>query len=109
MWKHDGRYLLFYSGSDYASDDYAVGYATCKGPLGPCTDAAENPILKTACRARGPGHSALLAVRGRTWIVYHAWRPNHAGDKRQLWIDRLDWHDGKPVVHGPTCKAQPVP
>jgi beta-xylosidase len=109
MWKHDGRYVLFYSGGNYADDTYAVGYATCKGPLGPCTDAPGNPILKTKCRAHGPGHNALIEVGGQTWIVYHAWRPNHAGDERELWIDRLDWVNGKPVVHGPTCKAQPAP
>ena len=101
MWKHDGEYFLFYSGGDYAGDDYAVGYATCDGPLGPCHDAAENPILKTACRAHGPGHNALIEADGQMWIVYHAWRPLHAGDKRELWIDRLDWQDGKPVVAGP--------
>ena len=101
MWKHDGTYLLFYSGGDYAGDDYAVGYATCAGPLGPCTDAPENPILKTACRAHGPGHNALLETDGETLIVYHAWRRLHAGDKRELWISPLDWHDGKPVVAGP--------
>jgi len=109
MWKHDGRYYLFYSGGDYANDDYAVGYATCKGPLGPCTDAPENPILKTSCRAHGPGHNSLIEVGDQTWIVYHAWLPNHRGDKRVLWIDKLDWQDGKPVVHGPTCTAQAAP
>ena len=109
MRKHDGRYYLFYSGGDYAGDDYAVGYATCASPLGPCRDAPENPILKTRCRAHGPGHNALIEVHGQTWIVYHAWLPNHAGDKRVLWLDRLDWKDGRPVVHGPTCTAQPVP
>jgi beta-xylosidase len=109
LWKHDGTYFLFYSGGDYTSDDYAVGYARCETPLGACTDAAENPILKSTCRASGPGHNALVAVDGQTWIVYHAWRPDHAGDKRMLWIDRLDWKGGKPVVEGPTCSAQPAP
>jgi beta-xylosidase len=109
MWKHDGRYYLFYSGGNYADDTYAVGYAACTSPLGPCTDAPENPILKTTCRAHGPGHNALIEVGSQTWIVYHAWLPNHAGDKRTLWIDRLDWRNGKPIVHGPTCTPQPVP
>jgi beta-xylosidase len=99
MWKHDGRYYLFYSGSDYRNDAYAVGYATCTGPLGPCTDAGENPILHTQCSAHGPGHNALLDADGQTWIVYHAW--NAAFSERQLWIDRLDWRGGKPVVDGP--------
>ena len=99
MWKHDGRYYLFYSGNDYASDGYAVGYATCTGPLGPCTDAPENPILATKCKAHGPGHNALLEVDGQDWIVYHSW--NAARTERQLWISKLDWQDGKPVVEGP--------
>lgn len=109
MVKRDGRYVLFYSGGDFSGDDYAVGYATCEGPTGPCADAPENPILKTACRARGPGHNSFATIGGETWIVYHAWLPNRAGDKRVLWIDRLEWKDGKPVVQGPTCTKQRAP
>ncbi len=95
MVRHDGRYYLFYSGGNYEDDSYAVGYATCAGPLGPCADAPENPILKTGCRAHGPGHNTFAG----SWIVYHAWNPAHT--KRALWISRLDWKDGKPVVEGP--------
>jgi beta-xylosidase len=108
LWKHDSRYFLFYSGNIYSGAGYAVGYARCASPFGPCKDAPENPILKTACEARGPGHNALIDDgAGRTWIVYHAW--DAAYSKRQLWIDRLDWKDGKPVVAGPTCNEQDAP
>jgi beta-xylosidase len=108
LWKHDGRTFLFYSGNVYSGAAYAVGYATCASPLGPCRDAPENPILKGACDAHGPGHNALIRDGGgQTWIVYHAW--DAAYSKRVLWIDRLDWKDGKPVVHGPTCVVQPAP
>ena len=103
MLQHDGRYVLFYSGGHFNEDNYAVGYATCQGPLGPCIDAPENPILQTRCRAHGPGHNSFAG----SWIVYHAWDPGHT--KRVLWIDRLDWKDGKPVVHGPTCTKQTAP
>jgi predicted NBD/HSP70 family sugar kinase len=95
MVRHDGRYYLFYSGGAYNDDSYAVGYASCSGPLGPCKDAPENPILKTGCRAHGPGHNTFAGP----YIVYHAWNPAHT--KRALWLSRLDWKDGKPVVHGP--------
>jgi beta-xylosidase len=95
MWKHGGRYVLFYSGNDYASDAYAVGYATCKGPLGPCTDAPENPILTTKCAAHGPGHNAIFGA----WTAYHSWNTAHT--RRQLWISPLEWKDDKPVVDGP--------
>ena len=95
MRRHGGRLYLFYSGGNYNDDSYAVGYATCKGPLGPCTDAPENPILKTGCRAHGPGHNTFAGP----YIVYHAWNPAHT--KRQLWLSRLVWRNGKPVVQGP--------
>jgi len=103
MVQHDGRYYLFYSGGHFNEDNYAVGYATCKGPLGPCADARENPILSTRCRAHGPGHNTFA----EGWILYHAWDAAHA--KRVLWLDRLDWKNGKPIVHGPTCAAQTAP
>ncbi len=90
-----------------------MGYATCETPLGPCADAAENPILTTACEAAGPGHQTLVRDRdGDTWIVYHAWPRDTVGavlPGRLLWIDRVSWQGGKPDVVGPTCKAQEAP
>jgi beta-xylosidase len=107
MWKEGDRYYLFFSGNAFDSDFYAVGYATCDGPLGPCEDAPENPILKTTCSALGPGHHALVRDGDATWIVYHAWVADRS--KRVMWLDRLEWEDGKPAVNGPTCEAQPGP
>lgn len=108
MWLEDGRYYLFFSGEAYDGELYAVGYATCAGPLGPCRDAPENPILRTACRARGPGHQALVRDgSGEKWLLYHAWDASF--ERRQLWLDRLRWEDGSPVVYGPTCGEQPGP
>ena len=109
MWKEDERYYLFFSGNDYSGDLYAVGYATCEGPLGPCEDAPENPILKSACEASGPGHHSLIRVGDATWALYHAWPASSGEDKRTMWLDRLEWNDGKPVVAGPTCGEQPGP
>ncbi|HVM17950.1 MAG TPA: glycoside hydrolase family 43 protein [Gaiellaceae bacterium] len=109
LWRQDGRYYLFFSANAFDSDLYAVGYATCEAPLGPCEDAAGNPILKSACDASGPGHQAVVVDDdGETWLAYHAW-PAAGGDERVLWLDRLDWKDGAPVVSGPTCEAQPAP
>ncbi len=109
MWREAGRLYLFFSGNAFDSDLYAVGYATCVGPLGPCRDAPENPILHSACRASGPGHQAIvLDGAGDTWLAYHAY-PAEGGDRRLLWIDRLRWKTGKPVVSGPTCRPQPAP
>ena len=113
LWKERGRYYLFFSANAFGGDHYAVGYARCAGPLGPCTDARENPILETACRAAGPGHQSLIRDRdGDTWIVYHAWPPDGVGDVypgRLLWIDRIAWRGRTPDVRGPTCRPQPLP
>lgn len=113
MWKQNGKYYLFFSANAYNSFNYAVGYATCKGPIGPCKDAPENPILTSKCTAAGPGGETIVTdANGQTWMAYHAWKASAVDDPtvgRQLWIDRLDWVNGKPVVRGPTCKAQPAP
>ena len=113
MVRHDGRLHLFYSANAFDTDAYAVGYATCDQPLGPCTDAPENPILKSSPAAAGPGHSYLVTTdAGETWLLYHAWPPEAIGSVepgRLLWLDRVDWPDGRPVVHGPTVTPQAVP
>ena len=116
MWKQDGKYYLFYSGNNYAGFEYAVGYATCQSPMGPCQDAPENPILKSQMKEKplvvGPGHQALIQVEGQTWIVYHVWEvlsSGMTGSNRFVYIDKVNWQDGKPVVQGPTTGAQPRP
>jgi beta-xylosidase len=112
MWREHDRYVLFYSGNAYNTELYAVGYATCRTPLGPCEDAPENPILASACRAIGPGHQAVVRIGDESWLAYHAWSPGQVGSVspgRSLWLDPLEWSDGKPVVDGPTCARQPAP
>jgi beta-xylosidase len=115
MVKHDDKYYLFFSANNYAGIEYAVGYATCDSPTGPCKQAEENPILKTKMTKPlviGPGHQTIVQVKDQTWIVYHAWNilsSGVKGDARYMWIDRLDWENGKPVVKGPTVDPQPMP
>ncbi|MFD2351678.1 hypothetical protein ACFSTC_23885 [Nonomuraea ferruginea] len=49
---------------------------------------------------------------GQTWLLYHAWPPGAIGSVepgRRLWLDRVDWEDGKPIVRGPTATPQPHP
>lgn len=117
MWIHEGEYYLFYSGNFFASEAYAVGYAKCETPLGPCHDAEENPILASDLTELplvvGPGHQTVFADEaGETWLIYHVWQMTRDGsrtDNRQVWIDRLIWVDGKPVVEGATREPQQPP
>jgi len=100
MIRHDGRYYMIYAANDYGSDKYATGYAVCNGPAGPCHDAVENPILKSAPDLVGPGHQSVFEFQGRTWIAYHAWRNTDNPRKRYraMYISPLDWEDGRPVI-----------
>jgi len=114
MVKHGTGYYLFFSGNDYAGIPYAVGYALCKTALGPCQEAADNPVLKSRVQAPpviGPGHQTVVQVGDQTWLVYHAWEMvgGLRGDRRFLWLDRVTWEGDKPHVHGPTVDAQPMP
>ncbi len=115
MFQHAGHYYLFFSGNDYGGIDYAVGYATCDTPLGPCQQAPENPILHSNMTINppivGPGHQTLLQLGDQTWIVYHVWEiaGGARGSRRFMWLSRVDWQNGKPVVQGPSAAPQPDP
>ncbi|MEO8288423.1 MAG: glycoside hydrolase family 43 protein [Chloroflexota bacterium] len=116
MWKHDNQYYLFFSANNYAGFEYAVGYASCEAPTGPCVQAPENPILASRMQQKplviGPGHQSLLQVGDQTWIVYHVWdvlTSGLRGSNRFMYIDKLDWQAGKPVIKGPTTDPQPMP
>jgi beta-xylosidase len=101
LWKHEGRYYLFYSANDYASRNYAVGYAVADKPEGPYTKAKENPILKTTLGAGivGPGGQDIqVGADGQEYMLFHTWT---AGAYRALAVAPLEWADGKPVVKLP--------
>jgi beta-xylosidase len=116
---HDGRYYMFYSGNDFASVRYAVGYATADSLEGPYTDAEENPILSTDFDSAverglaGPGHqSVFIDADGDLWMAYHAWPNTAIGDDqvgRHLWLDELVFQDGRAIVEGPDPGPQPIP
>jgi beta-xylosidase len=87
-----GRYYLFYSGNNWNSSDYAVGVATCTGPLGPCSDASPHPILSSGNGIDGPGGESVFAdTAGNFWIAFHAWVPGAVGfpNSRDLYLRRV--------------------
>ncbi|MBA3512057.1 glycoside hydrolase family 43 protein [Sphingomonas sp.] len=113
MVRSPAGHQLFYSAAFYGWDPkerlsrYATGYATCAGPLGPCQDAPENPILNSfnerqAGCLSGPGHPGIFQVGARTFMAFHAWAATSgcrkADDKRYLYIAPLFWKDGKPLL-----------
>lgn len=102
MVPRDGHFVLFYSANDYASAHYGIGYATCTGPLGPCSDRSVQPLVGTTDAAAGPGHCFVLTrADGSTLMFLHAWPPNAVGSTypgRQLWIEPVSWDGLTPSV-----------
>ncbi len=99
-----GRYFLFYSGNNWDSANYAVGVATCTGPLGPCTKPLSQPILASSQSAEGPGgESVFTDTSGSYWIAFHAWIPGAVGypHSRDLFLRRLDLSGAVPVLEPP--------
>jgi beta-xylosidase len=110
---HDNRYTLFYSANDYASDRYGIGYASCRGPLGPCMDASDAALIPSNQVAAGPGHCFILRLPdGDWWMLYHAWPPDAVGSQspgRLLWLEPLTWRGDQPAVHPSDAGPQPDP
>jgi beta-xylosidase len=86
------RYWLLYSGNDWRGRSYAVGYATCKGPLGPCTKPTSSPILAAGHGIAGPGGAdAFRAKDGTLRLAYAAWDAGRIGGSypRRFHVARL--------------------
>lgn len=121
MVRSPGGYQLFFSGGFFGWNPgegglspYAMGYASCTGPLGPCVAAKENPILhsfddREAGCLSGPGHQSIFSVGERSFISFHAWETSSGclkqDDRRYLYIAPLFWKDGKPQI-GPSLREQ---
>ncbi|TML90553.1 MAG: glycoside hydrolase [Actinobacteria bacterium] len=101
MVAHAGRYYLFYSGNDFATANYAIGYATCETPFGPCRKAP-GPWLGSSADAKGPGGQEVFSdSAGRLWLALHAWIRGHVGypgGARNLFVLPLTFVDGVPVA-----------
>lgn len=123
MVEHQGRYTLFFSANHYGWEPhqnisvYAIGYATCEGPMGPCKAGSDEPVLhsfndrKAGCLS-GPGHQAVFAVGEKQVIAFHAWAPTRycqlaTPARRELYLAPLSWDGDKPLI-GPSLRA-PMP
>ncbi len=85
----------------------------------PVVDNIKGVIIESNDNIAGPGHNAQIITddRGDDWFVYHAIlksNPNLPGGatRRPLFIDRIDWEDGWPVINagmGPSYEERQQP
>lgn len=95
-----GKWFLLYSGNRWQTASYAVGFARCAGPLGPCRKGG-GPILASGGHGLGPGgQEAFTDGRGTWWLAYHAWNGpvGYPAGVRALRVEKLDLSGERPVV-----------
>jgi arabinan endo-1,5-alpha-L-arabinosidase len=64
------KYYLFFSGNSSNQPTAGIGYETCKGPQGPCTDTSTTPFLTGNAQGLGPSEESLFTQNGVTWLMY---------------------------------------
>ena len=101
--EHDGMLYMFYSGNVY-DHRYRTGVARASSVTGPWEKLGP-PVLTNNAKWVGPGHGSVLHIGELDYFVYHAWF--NAGDGTNLGangrvdlVDRIDWADGWPSIHG---------
>jgi beta-xylosidase len=113
--RNDSLYYMMYSANYFGGENYAVGYATAKNPLGPYKKAENNPVLQRNTAqggvVTGTGHNSVAYSPdgNEMYCVYHG-RTKSTGDERVVFIDKMEIKDdGVLVVNGPTTKPQKLP
>ena len=107
MLEQDGIYYLFYAGNDYFSSRYAIGYATCASPLGPCSDSPDDPVLVSAGGMSGPGGPSLFRGPAGLEMAFAAWDGKigyDLGGYRATYIASVTFEAGVPRF-GPVIDA----
>ncbi|MGH9117316.1 MAG: glycoside hydrolase family 43 protein [Acidimicrobiales bacterium] len=93
-------YYLFYSARSWNSAQYAMGYATCSGPLGPCTRVTTGgPFFGSQPGMIGPGGQEFFTdVSGELMVAFHAWQEGQVGypNRRRLHVLRVTFPGGSP-------------
>jgi beta-xylosidase len=97
-----GKYFLFYSGNDWDTANYAISYAVCTTPLGPCTKPNAGPWLTGSPTAQGPGSPSVFTDdKGNTWLALHSWvagKVGYPGGARNLFVVEFSIVNGAPVL-----------
>ena len=99
-----GSYWLLFAGNRWETAGYAIGYARCTTPLGPCVKDGQGPLLASSGTMSGPGSpDVVTAPDGSLLLTFHAWTKGKEGyptGARTLRAVPLTFVAGKPTVPG---------
>jgi hypothetical protein len=110
-----GVYDLFFSGSGEGSSSYAIGWARCNSPVGPCSDQTTGgPLLSSAPGMSGPGGPDVYTLPGgQTALVFAAWQGNtigylSCGIRPMYMADVTFTNGGQPSISDPNPGVTPA-
>jgi putative cell wall-binding protein len=105
MVSDNGRLYLFYSGNEWQSASYGVGWAVCSSVAGPCAAPPNKPLLLSeGTNVVGPGGGTVFQdENGQWWLGFAAWtdaNTTRATGHRKLFFRKVKFVDGRPVLAG---------
>lgn len=90
--KHNGVYYMTYSGNDFRSQNYGLGFATATDIMGKWTKYEQNPIYQNVDTLVGIGHSAMFRdKKGKLRIVFHAHADRTKVNPRAMYISSVSF------------------
>jgi hypothetical protein len=92
---------LLYSGNQWDTVSYAIGAASCAGPLGPCRRLSNSPIFQPDAPLVGAGGQELFTgPDDHAWVAFHAWVDGQVGypNLRRLYVGRIDLDATVPTI-----------
>lgn len=111
--RRGGYYYLFGSAGtccEGARSTYRVTIGRSKSLFGPYLDKAGQRLLDNHYdvllskngNVVGPGHNAGLITddAGNDYMFYHGFKASNPDDGRVVWLDRIEWPEGWPLVAG---------
>jgi Glycosyl hydrolases family 43 len=99
MFEDGGSLYLFYGGNNYDTSNYAIGYAICETPTGPCHEGEQNPVLTTAGQMIGPGGPSVFETPHGLEMAFAAWAGTvgyENGGYRPMYTASVAIEDGIP-------------
>lgn len=98
--RHKNKYYLTYSGNDFRSPDYGVGFATTDDlHNGTWTKDTSNPILCHKDELVGTGHHSIFRdKKGKMRIVFHSHNDAGTVTPRLMYIGTLQFKKGKLIM-----------
>ena len=116
MLKHNGKYYFTYSGSDYLSKKYAMGYAVSDSPLGDFVKYEGNPVHIGNSTVYGTAHHTFTTSPdgSQLYIIYHQHKNANEVELRKISVDKARFVPTESGIdrletYGPTTTPQPMP